>query len=60
MLVVPLEKELIKSLLEGMKYPNETPIVIARNIQRVKKRSKKPNFFLSTTGAQLFADIVIV
>ena len=59
MLVVPLENECIKPLLEGMKYPIETPLAIARNIQSVKKRSKKPNFFLPTTGAQLFVDIVV-
>lgn len=35
-LVVPLEKELIKSLLDGIKYPIETPIAIAKNIQRVR------------------------
>jgi hypothetical protein len=35
-LVVPLENELIKPLLEGIKYPMETPIAIARNIQSVK------------------------
>ncbi len=58
-LVVPLEKELIKLLLEGMKSHNATPIAIARNIQSVKNLSKKLNFFLSTTGAQLFADILI-
>jgi predicted ATP-grasp superfamily ATP-dependent carboligase len=34
--VVPLEKELIKPLLEGIKYPMETPIAIAKNIQSVK------------------------
>ena len=58
-LVVPLEKELIKLLLEGMKCPTATPIAIARNIQSVKNLSKKLNFFLFTTGAQLFADILI-
>ncbi len=59
MLVVPLENELMKLLLEGIKKPIATPIAIAKNIQRVKNRSRKLNFFLSTTGAQLFADILI-
>ena len=58
-LVVPLEKELISPLLEGIKYPTATPKTIAKNIQSVKKRSRKPNFFRSTTGAQFVADISI-
>jgi hypothetical protein len=35
-LVVPEEKELIKSPLEGKKFPMATPIAMARNIHRVK------------------------
>jgi hypothetical protein len=35
-LVVPLEKELIKLPLEGMKYPIATPTAIARKIHSVK------------------------
>jgi hypothetical protein len=35
-LVVPLEKELMKSPLKGKKLPMATPIAMARNIQRVK------------------------
>jgi hypothetical protein len=34
--VVPREKELIKPLLDGMKYPIETPIDLARKIQSVR------------------------
>jgi hypothetical protein len=45
-LVVPLENELIKSALEGIKYPIETPKAIAKNIHRVKYLSKKPSCFL--------------
>lgn len=37
-----------------------TPIAIAINIHRVKYLSKKPNFFLSFAGAQLFADIFTI
>ena len=54
-LVVPLEKELIKVDELGKKYPIPTPIAIARNIHRVKNRSRKLNCFLSLAGAQLFA-----
>ncbi len=57
-LVVPDENELIKDDEEGTKYPMATPIAIAINIQSVKYLSKKLNFFLSCTGAQLFADII--
>ena len=55
--VVPLEKELMNVLLEGIKYPMPTPKAIAKKIHRVKFLSKKLSFFLSTTGVQLFADI---
>ena len=58
-LVVPVEKELMKPEDEGKKYPIPTPIIIAKKIQRVRKRSKKPSFFLSSAGAQLFADIFV-
>jgi hypothetical protein len=34
--VVPFEKELMKPLLEGIKYPMATPHAMARKIQRVK------------------------
>jgi hypothetical protein len=34
--VVPEEKELRNPLLDGIKYPIETPIAIARKIQRVR------------------------
>jgi hypothetical protein len=44
-LVVPDENELIKPAVLGIKYPIPTPISIAKNIQRVKNRSKKFNFF---------------
>jgi hypothetical protein len=57
-LVVPSENELIKLEEDGIKYPIDTPIAMARKIQRVKYLSKKLNFFLSTAGAQLFADMV--
>ena len=59
-LVVPLEKELIKPEEEGMKKPMATPMPIAKNIHSVKYLSKNPNFFLSAAGAQLFADIVLM
>jgi hypothetical protein len=35
-LVVPKENELMKSPLEGKKFPIATPNAMARNIQRVK------------------------
>jgi hypothetical protein len=44
-LVVPEEKELIKSDELGIKYPILTPISIAKNIHNVKNRSKNPNLF---------------
>ena len=44
-LVVPEEKELIKLTVFGIKYPIHTPIAIAKNIQRVKNRSKKLSLF---------------
>jgi len=47
MLVVPLDMALIPSATDGKKYPADTPIAIARNIQSVKYRSKKPNRFRS-------------
>jgi hypothetical protein len=56
-LVVPLEKELMNVLLEGIKYPILTPKAIAKKIHKVKFLSKKPSFFRATTGVQLFADI---
>jgi hypothetical protein len=56
-LVVPLEKEFMNVEEEGIKYPIATPIRIARNIHKVRLRSRKPSFFLSTAGAQLVADI---
>jgi hypothetical protein len=57
-LVVPDEKELINADDDGKKYPMETPTAIAKNIHKVKYRSKKLNFFLSFAGAQLFAVIL--
>ena len=57
-LVVPEENELIKEDDEGIKKPMATPTAIAINIQSVKYLSKKLNFFLSSAGAQLFADII--
>jgi hypothetical protein len=57
MFVVPLENELMKLLLEGKKYPSATPRAIARKIQRVKNRSRKPSFFLSAAGVQ-FVDVI--
>jgi hypothetical protein len=56
-LVVPLEKELIKSDEDGKRNPIDTPIAIARKIHKVRYRSRKLNFFLSCAGAQLLADI---
>jgi hypothetical protein len=56
--VVPEEKELIKFEDCGNKFPIATPTAMAKNIQSVKNLSKKPSFFRSLTGAQLFADIV--
>ena len=53
-LVVPLENELIKPEDDGIKFPIATPIAMARNIHKVRYRSKKLNFFLSATGAQWF------
>jgi hypothetical protein len=44
--VDPEEKELIKSLLDGMKKPIATPKSIAKKIQRVKYRSRKDKRFL--------------
>jgi hypothetical protein len=41
----------------GNKFPIATPTTMAKNIQSVRNLSKKPSFFRSTTGAQLFADI---
>jgi hypothetical protein len=58
--VVPEEKELIKSFEDGKKFPIPTPTAMAKNIQRVRNLSKKPSFFLSTTGAQLLEDILQV
>ena len=57
--VVPLEKELIKVADNGKKKPTLTPIAMAKKIQSVKKRSKKPSFLRSAIGAQLFADILL-
>ena len=56
-LVVPVENELMKVDEEGKKYPIPTPIAMAKKIHRVRNLSKKLNFFLSSAGAQLFADI---
>src|ERR1035437_9202308 len=44
-LVVPLEKELMKPAVDGIKYPKPTPIAMARNIQRVKYWSSFLSFF---------------
>jgi hypothetical protein len=52
-LVVPLEKERINFGAAGIRYPIETPAIIAKKIQRVKYLSKKLNFFLWWVGAQL-------
>jgi hypothetical protein len=51
-LVVPLENELIKPLLDGIKYPILTPMPMAKNIHKVKFRSKNPSFLRSAIGAQ--------
>lgn len=56
-LVVPLEKLLMKVADDGMKYPKATPISMAKNIHNVKKRSKKPKRFLETAGLQLLLDM---
>ena len=57
-LVVPEENEFIKDDDDGIKNPMATPTAIAINIQSVKYLSKKLNFFRSSAGAQLFADII--
>src|SRR5690606_34864862 len=57
---VPDENQLIKDDDDGIKNPMVTPTAIAINIQSVKHLSKKFNFFLSSAGAQLFADINII
>jgi hypothetical protein len=44
-LVVPEEKELINWDDPGIKYPIETPISIAKKIQRVRNRSRKLSLF---------------
>jgi hypothetical protein len=44
--VVPFDIELMKLVLDGMKCPIPTPISIAKKIHAVRKRSRKPNFFL--------------
>jgi hypothetical protein len=55
--VVPFEKELMKSSAFGMKYPIPMPIAMAKKIQSVRYLSRKPSFFRSAAGAQLFADM---
>src|SRR5690606_10252409 len=57
-LVVPLEKEFMKLEEDGIRYPIPTPMAIAIKIQSVRYLLTNPIFFRSTTGAQLFADIV--
>ena len=57
MLVVPLDKLSKDVEIEGIKKPNPTPINMATNIQRVRKRSKKLNFFLSCVGVKFLLDI---
>ena len=52
--MVPEEKELINPEDDGIKYPIDIPIAIAKKIHSVKYLSKKLNFFLSYAGAQLF------
>jgi hypothetical protein len=43
-------KEFQKSAIEGKKYPETTPVNIARNIHRVRYRSRSFNFgFIATT-----------
>jgi len=59
MFVVPVENELINVDEDGKKYPMATPKPIAKKIHKVKYLSKKPNFFLSKAGAQIFADILV-
>jgi hypothetical protein len=44
--VLPIEKELMKLGVDGIKYPIDIPMNIAKNIQRVKYLSINPNFFL--------------
>jgi hypothetical protein len=58
-LVVPLENELMNPLLDGIKYPILTPMPMAKNIHRVKFRSKNPSFFRSATGAQCSISIYL-
>ncbi len=43
MLLVPCEKELMNSELEGIKYPMDTPAAIARKIHRVRYLSRNPS-----------------
>src|SRR5690606_37291383 len=57
MFVVPLEKELINPVEDGIKYPIPTPIAMAIKIQRVRYLFMNPIFLRSAVGAQLFADI---
>ena len=59
-LVVPEENELMKVDEEGKKFPMATPMAIAKKIHKVRYLSKKPSFFLSCAGAQLFIDIIII
>jgi hypothetical protein len=58
-LVVPLEKDSINFGAEGIKYPMETPAIIAKKIHRVKYLSKKLNFFLSCVGVHVLFDIFL-
>jgi len=45
-LVVPELMEFQKSATDGEKYPQRTPISMARKIQRVRYLSRNDNFFI--------------
>jgi hypothetical protein len=45
MFVVPAWKRFTKAAEPGTKWPTPTPAAIARNIQSVRKRSRKESFF---------------
>jgi hypothetical protein len=55
--VVPVENEFINPDDDGIKYPMDTPIIIARKIHKVRKRSRNPSRFLFATGLQLSIDM---
>jgi len=53
-LVEPELKEFIKLEDSGKKYPIATPISIAKNIHKVRKRSRNASFFISFLDYYLF------